>query len=289
MAGRYYELIRELKELFQQTFSEWSNHDAATMGAALAYYTVLSLAPLLIVAVSIAGMVYGQKAASGEIVNQVRDLVGPGGGEVIQSILASARSPAKGTLASVIGIITLLFGASGVFKALRDSLNRMWGVKQAGRLGIWATVRREFSTFGMVLGIGFLLVVSLVISAVVTAVGKFLHGKVPVGLMLGSNVIVSMVVITLLFALIYRLVPSTRIKWSDVWVGAAFTAVLFTIGKYLIGLYLGKASVGSAYGAAGSLVALLVWVYYSAQIFLFGAEFTHVYAQMEGSRSRKSV
>ena len=256
------------------------------MGAALAYYTVLSLAPLLIVAVSIAGMVYGQKAASGEIVNQVRDLVGPGGAEVIQSILANARSPAKGTLASAIGIITLLFGASGVFKALRDSLNRMWGVKQAARLGIWATIRREFSTFGMVLGIGFLLVVSLVVSAFVTTVGKFLHGKVPVAFLLGSNVMVSMLVITLLFALIYRVVPSTRIRWSDVWVGAAVTAILFTIGKYLIGLYLGKASVGSAYGAAGSLVALLVWVYYSAQIFLFGAEFTHVYAQLEGSRSR---
>ncbi len=280
-------MIRELKQLFGQTFSEWNNHDATTMGAALAYYTVLSLAPLLIVAVSIAGMLYGQKAASGEIVNQVRDLVGAGGGEVIQSILANARSPAKGTLASAIGIITLLFGASGVFKALRDSLNRIWGVKQAGRLGIWATIRREFATFGMVLGIGFLLVMSLVISAFVTAVGKFLHGKVPVGLLLGSNAMVSMVVITLLFALIYRLVPSTRIRWSDVWVGAAVTAVLFTIGKYLIGLYLSKASVGSAYGAAGSLVALLVWVYYSAQIFLFGAEFTHVYAQMEGSRSRK--
>ena len=281
-------MIRELKQLFQQTFSEWNNHDAATMGAALAYYTVLSLAPLLIVAVSIAGMVYGQKAASGEIVNQVRDLVGPGGAEVIQSILANARSPAKGTLASAIGIITLLFGASGVFKALRDSLNRMWGVKQASRRGIWWTIWREFSTFGMVLGIGFLLVASLVISAFVTTVGKFLHGKVPVGLLLGSNVMVSLLVITLLFALIYRVVPSTRIRWSDVWVGAAVTAILFTIGKYLIGLYLGKASVGSAYGAAGSLVALLVWVYYSAQIFLFGAEFTHVYAQLEGSRSRQA-
>ncbi len=281
-------MLRELKELFQQTFSEWNDNDAATMGAALAYYTVLSLAPLLIVAVSIAGMVYGQKAASGEIVNQVRDLVGPGGAEVIQSILANARSPAKGTLASAIGIVTLLFGASGVFKALRDSLNRMWGVKQAGRLGIWETIRREFSTFGMVLGIGFLLVVSLVVSAFVTAVGKFLHGKVPVSMLLASNTLVSMIVITLLFALIYRLVPSTRIRWSDVWVGSAVTAVLFTIGKYLIGLYLGKASVGSAYGAAGSLVALLVWVYYSAQIFLFGAEFTHVYAKMQGSRSGQS-
>ncbi|MDQ6759656.1 MAG: YihY/virulence factor BrkB family protein [Acidobacteriota bacterium] len=281
-------MLREIRELFQQTFSEWNNHDAATMGAALAYYTVLSLAPLLIVAVSIAGMIYGQKAATGEIVNQVSDLVGPGGAEVIQSILANARSPAKGTLASVIGIVTLLFGASGVFKALRDSLNRMWGVKHAGRLGIWETIRREFSTFGMVLAIGFLLVVSLVVSAFVTAVGKFLHGKVPVGLLLGSNTLVSVIVITLLFALIYRVVPSTRIRWSDVWVGSAVTAVLFTIGKYLIGLYLSKASVGSAYGAAGSLVALLVWVYYSAQIFLFGAEFTHVYAQLEGSRSGRS-
>ncbi|MGI8745192.1 MAG: YihY/virulence factor BrkB family protein [Bryobacteraceae bacterium] len=276
----------DLKLLFQQTFSEWNDHDAPTMGAALAYYTVLSLAPLLVIAVSIAGMVYGEKAASGEILYQVRGLVGPGGAEVIQSILANAKSPAKGLLASAIGILTLLFGASGVFKALRDSLNRIWGVKAAGRTGVLATIRHEFSTFGMVLGIGFLLLVSLVISAVVAMIGKFVHDRAPAGLMQGFNVVLSLIVITLLFALIYRVVPSTRIHWGDVWVGAFVTAVLFTMGKYLIGLYLGKASVGSAYGAAGSLVALLVWVYYSAQIFLFGAEFTHVYAKTQGSRRR---
>lgn len=281
-------MIHGLKSLFEQTLSEWNNHDAPTQGAALAYYTVLSLAPLLVVAVSIAGMVYGEKAASGELLYQVRGLVGPGAAEVIQSILANAKSPAKGVVASGIGILTLLFGASGVFKALRDSLNRIWGVKLAGRRGILATVLHEFSTFGMVLGIGFLLLVSLVISAAVAVVGNFLHGRTPGAFLQAFNMVVSLIVITLLFALIYRLVPSTRIPWSDVWVGAFVTAVLFTTGKYLIGLYLGKASVGSSYGAAGSLVALLVWVYYSAQIFLFGAEFTHVYAKTQGSRRKRN-
>src|SRR5947209_15274093 len=188
-------MLGDLKLLFKQTYAEWNSHDAPTMGAALAYYTVLSLAPLLVVAVSIAGMVYGQKAATGEIVYQVRDLVGPGGAEVIQSILANAKSPAKGLLASAIGILTLLFGASGVFKALRDSLNRMWLVKPAGPTGLWATIRHEFSTFGLVLGIGFLLMVSLVVSAVVTALGNYLHGRVPVELWQVLNLAISLVVI----------------------------------------------------------------------------------------------
>ena len=280
-------MLGHIKLLFCQAFSDWNDHDAPTMGAALAYYSVLSLAPLLVVAVCIAGMVYGQKAASGEILYQVRGLVGTGGAEVIQDILKNAKSPFTGTIASAIGILTLLFGASGVFKALRDSLNRIWDVKGAAGSGLWAAIRRETLTFGMVLGIGFLLLVSLVVSALITAVGKFFEGRVPVTFWQFFNVMISLVVITLLFALIYRVVPSTRIEWRDVWVGAFVTAVLFTTGKYLIGLYLGKASVGSAYGAAGSLVAVLVWVYYSAQIFLLGAEFTHVYAKMEGSRSRK--
>ena len=280
-------MLGEVKALFRQAFSDWLEHDAQTMGAALAYYSVLSLAPLLVLAVGIAGLVYGQKAASGEILYQVRDLVGDAGAEVIQNILKNAKSPATGTIASVIGILTLLFGASGVFKALRDSLNRIWGVRGAGRTGFWATIRQETLTFGMVLGIGFLLLVSLVVSALLTAFGRFVQSRVPVTFWQFFNLAVSLVVITLLFALIYRVVPSTRIEWRDVWVGSFVTAVLFTTGKYLIGLYLGKASVGSAYGAAGSLVAVLVWVYYSAQIFLLGAEFTHVYAKMEGSRSRK--
>jgi membrane protein len=279
-------LLGDVKVVFRQAFSDWYDHDAPTMGAALAYYSVLSLAPLLVVAVGVAGMVYGQKAASGEILYQVRGLVGQGGAEVIQDILKNAKSPGTGSIASAIGIVTLLFGASGVFKALRDSLNRIWGVKGSGQTGLWALIRQETLTFGMVLGIGFLLLVSLVVSAVLTALGNFLQGRVPVTLLQFFNVIISLIVITLLFALIYRVVPSTRIEWEDVWVGSFVTALLFTTGKYLIGLYLGKASVGSAYGAAGSLVAVLVWVYYSAQIFLLGAEFTHVYAKLEGSRSR---
>src|ERR1700730_2929181 len=211
-------MLAHLKLLFSQAFSDWNEHDAPTMGAALAYYSVLSLAPLLVVAVGIAGMIYGQKAASGEILYQVRGLVGQGGAEVIQDILKSAKSPATGSIASALGIVTLLFGASGVFKALRDSLNRIWGVKATGGVGVWSIIRQETLTFGMVLGIGFLLLVSLVVSALLSALGKFLQGHVPLALLQLSNLIISLIVITLLFALIYRVVPSTRIEWQDVWV-----------------------------------------------------------------------
>ncbi len=278
--------LTQLKKLFREAFSDFNRHETPTLGAALAYYTVLSLAPLLIIAVSIAGMVYGKKAATGELVYQFRDLAGPSGAQVIQGVLASAASPAQGTIASLIGFATLIFGASGVFKALRDSLNRVWEVRTPAGTGIWSIIRSEFSTFWMVLGIGFLLLVSLVVSALLSGLSKIVARYVPVTLLQSSNMVISLVVITFLFALIFRFVPSTRIAWNDVWIGAVVTGLLFTIGKFLIGLYLGKASVGSAYGAAGSLVALLVWVYYSAQIMLFGAEFTHVYAKARGSRKR---
>jgi membrane protein len=270
----------------RRTVSDWMDHDAQTLGAAIAYFTVLSLAPLLIVALAIAGLVFGRDAARGAIISQLGGLVGSEGAQVIQTVLTKAQSPSSGIIASVLGIVTLLFGASGVFSALRNALNRIWDAKPKEG-GFMATVRAQFLSFGMVLGIGFLLLVSLVLSAGLAAMGKYLGGILPVppAVLEIINLLVTFAVVTLLFALIYRVLPSVSIPWSDVWIGAAVTALLFSLGKFCIGLYLGKASVGSAYGAAGSLIVLLVWVYYSAQIFLFGAEFTHVYSLERGSRA----
>lgn len=274
--------LRKITSLLSRTFSQWSNHDAQTQGAALSYFTVLSLAPLLVIAISIAGLVFGEKAARGEIVNQVNSLVGPAGGDAIQTMLSHARSPQTGILAGAIGFIVLLFGASGVFTQLRKALNRIWEVQQPKTSGWWSMIRDEFFSFSMVAGIGFLLLVSLIASTVFAALGKVVGGYLPTGIFEGVNFVVSLVAITFLFAVIYRVVPNQTLPWRGLWVGSFMTAVLFTLGKFLLGLYLGKASVGSPYGAAGSLIVLFVWVYYSAQLFLFGAEFTRLYACESG-------
>lgn len=270
--------MRKIGALLSQTISSWSDHDAQTLGAALAYYTVLSLAPLLVIAISIAGLVFGQKAVQGDIVYQVSNLVGPSGADAIQSMLAHARSPKAGVIATIIGFIVLFVSAAGVFTELRTALNRIWDIKAPQGSSWWTMIRNEFFSFTMIVGIGFLLLVSLLISAALTGIGKFVGAYLPVGLFQVANGIISLAVITLLFAVIYRVVPQRTLPWRGLWIGSFVTALLFTAGKYLLGLYLGKASVGSAYGAAGSLVVLFVWVYYSAQLFLFGAEFTRIYA-----------
>jgi membrane protein len=206
---------------------------------------------------------------------------------VIQTVLENAREPETGALATIFGVLTLLFGASGVFVELRDALNRAWEVKARQVSGVVALIRDRVLSFGMVLAVGFLLLVSLVVSAALAAAGKFVEGILPLPefVLQGVNFLTSIAVITLLFAMIYRFVPDVKIAWRDVWLGAGMTALLFTVGKFAIGMYLGKAGVGSAYGAAGALVVFLVWVYYSAQIFFFGAEFTQVYAHSRGSRA----
>jgi membrane protein len=267
--------------LLKETYVEWDRHQVPKLGAGLAYYTVLSLAPLLIVVITVVGMVLGPKAAQGEIIAQIQGLVGPEGAEAIQAVIANANQPKTGIVASLLGLITLFLGASGVFAELHDALNTIWDAPPRPGSGLLSMIRERFLSFGMVLAIGFLLLVSLVVSAGVAAAATFMGGVLPVpGFVLqGANLLLSLGVITVLFAMIYRFLPSERVPWRDVWIGAAATAVLFSIGKLLIGMYLGKASVGSAYGAAGSLVVVLVWVYYSAQIFFFGAEFTHVYAR----------
>jgi membrane protein len=261
-----------------ETFDGWRKHDVPTLSAALAYYTMLSVAPLLVICVAIAGLAFGQDAAQGHIVYEIQDLVGKQGAEAIQSMLKNAHHPATGTVATIFGLVTLLIGASGVFAQLRDSLNLIMGAPQAESSGLWATVKYRFFSFAMVFGIGFLLMVSLVVSAALTAVEKFFAGVLPFGsgLIQGFNFLVSLVVIAVLFGAIYKIVPDVPVAWRNVRVAAFFTSLLFTTGKLLIGLYLGSAGVGSAYGAAGSLVILLVWVFYSSQIFFIGAELTRV-------------
>jgi membrane protein len=256
------------------------------MGAALAFYTAFSLSPLLIIVVAVAGLIFGPDAARGQLAEQVSGMVGEQGGKFVQDILANANEPASGIGAMLFSFALLLFTASGVFVELQDALNNIWGVAPKPDRGLWGIVHDRLLSFGMVLVVGFLLLVSLVVSAGLSALSK-LAGLGDVGLTAGTvNFVVSCAVVTVLFAFFYKVLPDAKIAWSDVWVGAAVTSVLFTVGKALIGLYLGRATIGSAYGAAGSLAVLLLWVYYSGQILLFGAELTRAYADRFGRRIR---
>jgi membrane protein len=273
--------------LMRETASSWSDDHAQSMGAALAYYTVFSIAPLLLIVISIAGLLFGIEAARGEILGQLRGLMGDAGARAVQSLLESVNQPKQSALASMVGLVTLLVGATTVFRELQDDLDRIWHApaRKAGG-GLMRLLRARLLSFGMILGIGFLLMVSLVLSAAIAALGKWW------GPMFGEwetvarlvNLAVGFALTTAVFAMIYKIMPRVHIRWHDVWIGAAVTALLFSIGKLLIGLYIGKSSVTSGFGAAGSLVVLLLWVYYSAQIFLLGAEFTWVYAHTFGSR-----
>ncbi len=273
-------------KLIQETIAEWNEDKASRLAAALAYYTVFSLAPLLIIAIAIAGFVFGETAAQNQIVGQIQGLVGREAAEAIQTMILNASRPGAGTIATIVGVITLLFGASGLFGQLQDALNTIWEVTPRPDRGIRGIVQDRFWSFTMVLGTGFLLLVSLILSAVLTGVATYLQSLVPglIEVWQIVNIVVSFTVVTFLFALIYKVIPDAKIAWSDVWIGAIVTSLLFSVGRYLIGLYLGSSAIGSAYGAAGSLVILLVWVYYSAQILLLGAEFTQVYARRFGSR-----
>jgi membrane protein len=273
--------------LLRETVTSWSNDYAPSMGAALAYYTLFSIAPLLLIVISIAGLVFGQEAAQGEIVAQLQGLMGEDGAHAVEGLLVSASRPETGVLAGVLSFGLLLFGATTVFAELQDAFDRIWRVPARARSsGLWKFLRARVLSFGMMLGIAFLLMVSLVFSAVIAALGKWwgpYFGMSEVVLQ-ATNLLLSFGLITVLFALIYKILPRARVEWRDVWIGAAVTSLLFSIGKLLIGLYIGKSAVASGFGAAGSLVVLLIWVYYSAQIFLLGAEFTWIYAHHAGSR-----
>ncbi|MBO3460707.1 YihY/virulence factor BrkB family protein [Aetokthonos hydrillicola Thurmond2011] len=272
--------------LFQETFSEWSKDNASRLAAALAYYTIFSLAPLLIIVIAIAGSVFGEDAARGAIENELRGLVGSAAAEVIQTAIQNASKPRQGTIASIISIVVLLFGATGVFAELQNALNTIWGVQPKPGRAVKNIIRQRSLSFAMVLGIGFLLLVSLIISAILVALVAYFKNLVPGidSLWYGVNFLLGFIVTTLLFALIFKVLPDAKITWSDVLVGAALTALLFSVGRFLLGEYLGNSSFGSTYGAAGSIVVILVWVYYSSQILFFGAEFTQVYAKKYGSR-----
>lgn len=256
------------------------------MAAALAYYTIFSLAPLLIISIAIAGFIFGRDAARGAIVGQIQGLIGTESGRAVQAMLQSAQKPLHGILATIVGIAALLLGATGVFTEMQDALNTIWNAEQPAKSGIWNMVRVRFLSFGLVLVIGFLLLVSLLLSTTLAAVSKYVGGFVPAaaGLLHVVDFLISFVVITLLFATIFKVLPDAKIDWSDVWAGAGLTAFLFTLGKFLIGFYIGKTISASVYGAAGSLVIMVAWIYYSGLILYFGAEFTHAYCKEHGSR-----
>lgn len=275
--------------LLKDAYTEWQKDKAPRLGAALAYYSIFSLAPLLIVAIAIAGFVFRQGAAQQHVLEQMRGLVGQSGAEAIRAMLVSAQKPSSGIIATTIGLITLLFGATGVFAELQDDLNTIWGAKPPPHPTLLHAIRARFMTFAMVLGTGFLLLVSLLLSAIITAMSRFLVGIFSQSaysfVAQFADFFLFFFLATLLFALIYRILPDVEIAWSDVWTGAAVTAFLFSIGKFIIGKYLGSSGVSSAYGAAGSLIVVLLWVYYSAQILFFGAEFTKVYARQYGTHA----
>ena len=284
--------LRRLGKVLNKTANAWIDDHAQSMGAALSYYTVFSIAPLLLIAISVAGLVFGQDAAQGAVVDQLQGLIGQTGAVAIQELLRNVSRPAEGIVATVTGVVVLVVGATSVFAELQDDLNRIWQVPTRRKVSSWwAWLRTRLLSIGMIFAMGFLLLVSLAASAAFDAFAAWstsgIAGWEP--LAHGVNFVVSFVLTTALFAMIYRFMPQATIEWRDVGIGALVTALLFSLGKTLIGLYIGKSALASGFGAAGSLAVLLAWVYYSAQIFLFGAEFTWAYAHAFGSRQGREA
>lgn len=276
--------IKGLWRFLNELVALWQQRNVARLAAALAYYSAISIAPLLIIVLAIAGLAMSSKEAQQQLVVQMRGLVGEQGGQVVEMVIENADRPSLASLAGILGLFVLLWGATNGFVELQDALNTIWGVAPKPGRRLWITLRARLLSFAMVLVIGFLLLVSLVISTALTLLSNFLSGLLP-GFdlfWLGVNFLISLSVITLLFGLLFKVLPDVIVAWRDVWLGAAVTALLFVVGKSLIGFYLGQQSFGSAYGAAGSLVVLLIWVFYSAQIVLVGAAFTQVYATQYG-------
>ncbi len=279
----------QLKDWFVETWQEWNKDEAPRLGAALSFYTMLSLAPLLILLIAVAGLVFGSEAASGQLFGQIRDLVGDQGAATLQQMVQNANKPGKGIMASAIGFITLLVGASSVASELQYSLNRIFAHHIPDQdEGMTDQVKKRGIALAIVLGAGFLLLTSLAVSSAIAAAGKWFAGMIPLPevVLTSLNFIVGLIVIAGVFAVLFHYMPDARPRWEHVWQGALFTSILFGIGKLAIGVYLGKASIGDTYGAAGSLVVVLVWVYYSAQLVFFGAEFTEVYARHNGAPVR---
>ena len=284
--------IGQAWQLLKESVAAWIDDYASSMGAALAYYTVFSIAPLLLIVIAVAGFFFGSAAAEQAIASELEGLVGHDAAIAVRGLLESASSPSGSVISALAGLGVLLIGATTVFAELQDALDRIWRAPAAAqRSGLWSLIRARLLSFGMILGIGFLLTVSLVVSALLAALGKW-WGDWLVGwqtVFQGIDFVLSLALVTVIFALIYKVMPRVNVRWHDVWIGAGVTALLFTVGKILIGLYLGRSGIESAFGAAGSLIVLLAWVYYAAQIFLLGAEFTWVYAHRYGSRQGESL
>ncbi len=278
--------------LLKQTFNEWLQDKAPQLGAALAYYTVFSLAPLILVLLAIVGVIFRDDPAGAwdRITQQMSYFLDPSALQIVQNIAQKASQPGKSTIATIIGIALAIFGASGVFGQLQDALNTIWGVKAKPSQGIWGFLRSRFLSFAMVAGICFLLLVSLAVEALLKGFSHYVQSVLAGGIMIALVVYVvfDFAVVVLLFAMIFKFLPDVEIQWRDVWIGAVITAILFGMGKWLLGFYLGSGAAGSAYGAASSLITLLLWVYYSSQILLFGAEFTQVYAARAGRAFKPS-
>ncbi|WP_420224670.1 YihY/virulence factor BrkB family protein [Pigmentiphaga litoralis] len=285
-------MIKRFFVLAKKSVNAWVDDYAPSMGAAISYYTVFSMAPLLIIVLSVAGFIWGREAVEGQLYGQLTSMIGQEGASGVQSLIASADKPAAGIVATIVSVAVLIFGATTVFAELQSALDRIWQVpEEQKQSGILSTIRARLLSFGLVLCLAFLLMVSLVISAGLAAVGSYATDLFPGWevLMRMLNIAVSLAITTVLFALIFKMMPQAKIAWRDVWVGAFVTALLFEVGKLLIGLYIGKSSVTSSFAAAGSLVVVLLWVYYAAQVFLLGAEFTWVYANEHGSRANEGV
>ena len=277
--------IKGLKIVLIASLKSWVDHRGDSKGAALAFYTLFSMTPILLLAIVVAGYFFGAEAAQGEIVAQVQGLVGPNGAQAIQSLLAAARDPASGRVATLVASVLLLVGATSVFAELKDSLDELWGIDKPRQSAFSVILRTRLLSFGMVLVLAFLLLVSLIVSAALAVLERYAGGVLGsfAAVLATTSSLISFGVIACMFAIIYKTLPDAPLTWRDVWIGAAFTAGLFSLGKYAIGLYLGNSGVASSFGAAGSLIALLLWVYYSAQIFFLGAEFTRHYALRFGS------
>jgi membrane protein len=271
-----------------ETINEWSEHKDARLGAALAYYSVFSLGPLIVIAISIAGLAFGVEAVQGEVSGAIRGLLGDTGAQAVEAMLKGADQPREGMVATILGLGTLLFAAIGVVVQLKDAFNTVWDVKSPPGKGLWRFARTYVLSLAGVLAVGFLLLISLLLTAALSAVGKYVAPYLPEGALQIAGSVASFAVITVLFAMMFKWLPDTRVEWRDVWLGAILTAALFELGKFVIGLYIGKQGLESTYGAAASIVVVLIWIYYSAQLVLMGAEFTRVYARRYGSRRDES-
>jgi membrane protein len=275
------------RQLTKETATKWMDAKPFRLAAALAYYTLFSMAPLLVVAVGIAGLVFGEEAARGQIFGPLQSILGPQSADAVQNAVSAASVKSSGVLATLAGVVTLLVGASAVFGELQDALNTIWDAKPSPDAGMWNLLRKRLVSLSMVVVIGFLLLVSLTLSAMLNAIGAYLGDVLPIPSLVLEvlNFVISFAVTTILFAAMFKVLPDVDTDWSDVWVGAIATAALFTVGKSLIGIYIGRMALDSMYGAAASLLVILVWIYYSSLIFFFGAEFTRVYAERHGSQA----